>query len=90
LTRPDAIRALTLTAAEIYGVSDRTGSIAKGKIANLVVMKGEAFDDKTTVEYVFVDGMQFKPSKESQQAAPAAGRRPSMASADDEIDGDKL
>ncbi len=90
LTRADAIRALTLTPAEMYGVADRTGSIAKGKIANLVVMKGEAFDDKTTVEYVFVDGMQFKPSKESQQAAPGAGRRPSMDIAEEEIDGDRL
>lgn len=63
LSRADAIRALTLSAAEIYGVSDRLGSIDKGKIANLVVTKGDAFEDKTTVEYVFVDGRMFKPSK---------------------------
>jgi imidazolonepropionase-like amidohydrolase len=63
LSRPDAIRALTLTPAEIYGVADRTGSIAKGKIADLLVTKGDAFDDKTTVEYVFVDGVEFKPAK---------------------------
>ena len=74
LARPDAIRALTLTPAEIYGVADRTGSIQKGKIANLVIIKGDAFDDKSTVEYVFVDGRQFKPSKESQQPPPGAGR----------------
>lgn len=65
LTRADAIRALTLTPAEIYGVADRTGSIQKGKIANLVVMKGEAFDTKATVEYVFVDGQEFKPAEET-------------------------
>jgi hypothetical protein len=81
LSRPDAIRALTLTPAEIYGVADRTGSIAKGKIANLVITKGDAFDDKTTVEYVFVDGEQFKPSKEAQQPPRAPGRRPSVATA---------
>lgn len=67
LARADAIRALTLNPAQIYGVSDRLGSIEKGKIANLVVMKGEAFDDKTTVEYVFVDGAQFEPSKDLQK-----------------------
>ena len=67
LSRADAIRALTLNAAEIYGVADRMGSVEKGKIANLVVMKGEAFDDKTTVEYVFVDGQEFHPSKDLQQ-----------------------
>jgi len=71
LTRADAIRALTLSAAEIYGVSDRLGSIEKGKIANLVVMKGDAFEEKTTVEYVFVDGTEFEPAKELQKPAPA-------------------
>jgi hypothetical protein len=72
LSRADAIRALTLNAAEIYGVGDRTGSLDKGKIANVVVTKGDAFDDKTTVEYVFVDGTLYKPSKELQRE-PASG-----------------
>lgn len=67
LSRADAIRALTLNIAEIYGLSDRLGSIEKGKIANLVVTKGEAFDDKTSVEYVFIDGTELKPTKEAQQ-----------------------
>jgi imidazolonepropionase-like amidohydrolase len=67
LSRADAIRALTLNVAEIYGLSDRLGSIEKGKIANLVVMKGDAFEDKTSVEYVFIDGTEFKPTKEAQQ-----------------------
>jgi len=74
LSRPEAIRALTLSAAEIYGVSDRLGSIDKGKIANLVVTKGDAFDEKTTIEYLFIDGQQFRPSREAQQG-PANGQR---------------
>lgn len=82
LSRGDAIRALTLNAAEIYGVADRMGSIEKGKIANLVVMKGDAFEDKTTVEYVFVDGREFHPSKDLQQPpANGGGRRPSAQGA---------
>jgi len=81
LSRADAIRALTLNVAEIYGVADRMGTIDKGKIANLVVMKGDAFEDKTTVEYVFVDGQEFHPSKDLQQGPPAGGgRRPGMPS----------
>lgn len=68
-----AIRALTLSPAQIYGLSDRLGTIDKGKIANLVVTKGEAFEDKTTVEYVFVDGKLFKPSK-VPPASPAGER----------------
>lgn len=42
---PDAaLRALTLTPAEIYGISDRLGSIETGKIANLVVTDGDLFN----------------------------------------------
>ncbi len=70
LTRADAIRALTLNAAEIYGVADRLGSVEKGKIANLVVTKGEAFDDASTVEYVLIDGKLFEPSKDLQKIPP--------------------
>jgi hypothetical protein len=59
-----ALRALTLTPAEIYGVSDRLGSIDKGKIANLVVADGDLFADRTRVRYVFVDGGKYEPLPE--------------------------
>jgi imidazolonepropionase-like amidohydrolase len=65
LAREDAVRALTLSAAEIYGVADRLGSIEKGKIANLVVTKGELFDDATRVQYIFVDGKRYTPVAET-------------------------
>ncbi|MFZ0522960.1 MAG: amidohydrolase family protein, partial [Candidatus Acidiferrales bacterium] len=42
-----ALRALTLDAADILGLSDRMGSIAPGKIANLVVTDGDIFGEKT-------------------------------------------
>jgi hypothetical protein len=71
LSREDALRALTLSPAEIYGVSDRMGSIEKGKIANLVVTKGEIFDDRTKVEFTIVDGKKYVPAPE----APAGGGR---------------
>ncbi|HVO97119.1 MAG TPA: amidohydrolase family protein [Bryobacteraceae bacterium] len=64
LAREDALRALTLTPAEIYGVADRLGSIEKGKIANLVVTKGDIFDDRTHVEFVVVDGNKYVPAPE--------------------------
>lgn len=58
---PDAaLRAMTLSAAEIYGVDDRLGSVEKGKIANLVVTNGDLFDEKTKIKMVFVDGRRFE------------------------------
>ncbi|HEX3876932.1 MAG TPA: amidohydrolase family protein [Bryobacteraceae bacterium] len=65
LSREDALRALTLTPAEIYGVSDRLGSIEKGKIANLVVTRGDIFDGNTKIEMVFVDGRKYTPAAET-------------------------
>ncbi len=74
LAEGDAVRALTLSAAEIYGVADRLGSIEPGKIANLVVTKGNLFDEKTKIEYVFVDGVKYEPVPEAPAADKAAGK----------------
>jgi imidazolonepropionase-like amidohydrolase len=63
-----AVRAITLSAAEIYNVADRLGSIDKGKIANLVVTDGDLFQDRTKVKYVFVDGVKYEPQADSGPA----------------------
>jgi cytosine/adenosine deaminase-related metal-dependent hydrolase len=63
LPRAEAIRALTLSAAEMYGVGDRLGSIEKGKIANLTVTRGQAFEDGATVEHVLIDGKDLRPAE---------------------------
>ncbi|HTB15209.1 MAG TPA: amidohydrolase family protein [Bryobacteraceae bacterium] len=73
LSREDALRALTLSPAEIYGVQDRLGSIEKGKIANLVVTKGEIFDDRTKIEFVLVDGNKYIPAPEAAPAGRGGG-----------------
>jgi hypothetical protein len=69
---PDAaLRALTLTPAEIYRVADRLGSIENGKIANLVITDGDLFDEKTKIKFVFVDGKRFEPREpEKPKDAP--------------------
>ncbi|MGC1485274.1 MAG: amidohydrolase family protein [Candidatus Acidiferrum sp.] len=71
---PDAaLRALTLTPAEIYGVSDRLGSIETGKIANLVVTDGNLFDEKTKIKMVFVDGERFEIHEPEKPKDPPKG-----------------
>lgn len=57
LPAADAIRAITLSPAEIFGVDDRLGSIAPGKDANLVVATGDLLDHRTVVTHVFIDGV---------------------------------
>jgi imidazolonepropionase-like amidohydrolase len=65
LSEADALRALTINAAEIFGVADRLGSIEKGKIANVVVTKGGIFDERPQVMHVIVDGVKYEPAPET-------------------------
>lgn len=74
LSRDAAIRAMTLGAAEIFGVSDRLGSIETGKIANLVVVKGDLFGRDKFASHVFVDGKLFE-QREPARTGPG-GRGP--------------
>jgi imidazolonepropionase-like amidohydrolase len=64
LSRAAAVRALSLSAAEIYGLGDRLGSIEKGKIANLTVTRGDLFDEKSKIEFVVIDGLRYDPTPE--------------------------
>jgi len=71
---PDAaLRALTLSAAEIFGVADRLGSIENGKIANLVVADGDLFEEKTKIKMVFVDGRRFEVREPEKPKEPPKG-----------------
>src|SRR2546426_502174 len=71
---PDAaLRALTLSAAEIFGVADRLGSIENGKIANLVVADGDLFEEKTKIKMVFVDGRKFEVREPEKPKDPPKG-----------------
>jgi len=71
---PDAaLRALTLSAAEIFGVADRLGSIENGKIANLVVTDGDLFEEKTKIKMVFVDGRRFEIREPEKPKEPPKG-----------------
>src|SRR5438270_7560 len=71
---PDAaLRALTLSASEIFGVADRVGSIENGKIANLVVTDGDLFEEKTKIKMVFVDGRRFEAHEPEKPKDPPKG-----------------
>jgi imidazolonepropionase-like amidohydrolase len=56
LFRDDALKALTINAAEILGVADRVGSIEPGRIANLVISKGDPLEVRTTLTHVLIAG----------------------------------
>jgi imidazolonepropionase-like amidohydrolase len=58
-----ALAAVTTVPARLLGLSDRIGTIAPGKIANLTVTRGELFSEKSKVRDVWVDGNRYEVSK---------------------------
>jgi imidazolonepropionase-like amidohydrolase len=57
LPAADALRAITLSPAEIFGVAGRMGSLAVGKDADLFVATGDIMDHRVSVTHVFIDGV---------------------------------
>jgi len=56
LPREEALRAITLSVAEILGVADRVGSVAVGKDATLFVADGDILETPTRVERAYIQG----------------------------------
>jgi len=65
MSHNDALRAVTLTPAELFGVSDRVGSLQAGRDANIVVWSGDPFEFSTSVEHVLIRGREvLEPSRQ--------------------------
>ncbi len=54
--REEALKAITINAAEILGVGDQLGSIEVGKKANFFVATGDPFETSTKITDLFIDG----------------------------------
>src|ERR1035441_594538 len=52
----EALKAITINAAEVWGVADQLGSLDVGKTANVVVANGDPLDVKTDVKQVYIQG----------------------------------
>jgi imidazolonepropionase-like amidohydrolase len=59
MTWDQALRAVTLTPAEVFGVADRYGSLEAGKVANVVIWSGDPFEFSTGVEHVYIRGREI-------------------------------
>lgn len=79
MSKEDALRAVTIVPAEIFGVSDKLGSIEVGKTANLFVCNGDIFETRTQVSHVFIEGwMMPMQSRQTQLYDEFLKREPGL------------
>ncbi len=62
----EALKAITINAAEITGISDRVGSIEKGKDADIVIFNGNPLELKTTVQKTIINGAVIYERKQDE------------------------
>jgi len=52
----EALKAVTVYPAEIFGLADQVGTLESGKIANIIVTNGDPLELTTEVRYLFIKG----------------------------------
>jgi imidazolonepropionase-like amidohydrolase len=68
LTKEQALQAITLNAAKVLGVADKTGSIEAGKDANIIISTGDILDMKSsTVTDAFIQGRKVDLTDKQKQ-----------------------
>jgi imidazolonepropionase-like amidohydrolase len=58
LPQDEALKAITVNPAEIWGKSDQIGSVEKGKWADLLVTNGDPLEIQTKIEHLFIKGQE--------------------------------
>jgi imidazolonepropionase-like amidohydrolase len=53
----EAMKAITLNPAEVFGLGDKLGSLDAGKVANVVIANGDPLDVRTVVKQVYINGV---------------------------------
>lgn len=64
LSPASALRALTITPAELFGISNQLGTIESGRLASFVVTDGDLFNTKTTIVETWISGRRYENSPE--------------------------
>jgi imidazolonepropionase-like amidohydrolase len=59
LPHDEALKALTINPAEIWGAGDKLGSVEKGKYADLLITDGDPMDIRTQIRHLFINGKEI-------------------------------
>jgi imidazolonepropionase-like amidohydrolase len=77
LDKNEAIKAITINAAKIFGADKSIGSLEAGKIANLIVVNGDPLEIRSRVTHVVIGGRDVVPygSKQTELYKRYMGRQ---------------
>ena len=88
LSPAEALRAATSNPAEFFGFGDQLGSVDAGKIADLVVVRGNpaaSAGDVRNVTHVFKDGVGYDPAKLLAYRIPVTRVMQAIQSANNDV-----
>jgi len=77
----EALKAVTLYPAEIFGVADQVGTLETGKLANIIVTNGDPLEITTDVKFLFIKGQQTSMDNRHQRLYEKYLNRPKAAAA---------
>ena len=72
----DALRAVTVVPAELFGAGNQVGSLQAGREANLVIWSGDPFEMSTVPEHVFVRGTENSALTREEELAQRYKNKP--------------
>jgi imidazolonepropionase-like amidohydrolase len=75
----EALKAVTLYPAEIFGVADQVGTLETGKIANIIVTNGDPLELSTEVKFLFIKGQRTSLDNRHQRLYQKYLNRPKAA-----------
>ncbi len=75
----EALKAVTVYPAEIFGVADQVGTLEAGKIANVIVTNGDPLEITTEVKYLFIKGQRTSLDNRHQRLYEKYLNRPKAA-----------
>lgn len=77
----EALKAVTVYPAEIFGVADQVGTLETGKVANVIVTNGDPLEITTEVKYLFIKGQRTSLENRHQRLYEKYLNRPKVTAA---------
>jgi imidazolonepropionase-like amidohydrolase len=79
LPHDEALKAVMLNAAQIFGLADQLGTLEPGKIANVIVTHGDPLELQTQVRYLFIKGQLTSTDNKHRELYEQYRKRPQPA-----------